>query len=103
MINSEIFTHAILIIAGIISIRLISSFVAFYNYLKFKQTILFAFSDSIPLTFLVAISMLGYSHGIISQDEYFAFILASMIDGLFLMIVIRRVYGWFGFEKKSIN
>jgi hypothetical protein len=47
--------------------------------------------------------MLGYSHGIITQNEYFSFILASMIDGLFLMIVIRKLYGWFGFEKNKKN
>jgi len=102
MITSEILYHALYIILAIICIRLISSFVAFYNYLQFKKTILFALSDSMPLTFLVAISMLGYSHGIITQSEYFAFILASMIDGLFLMIVIRRLYDWFGYQKHKI-
>lgn len=103
MITADILYHALYIILGIISIRFISSFIAFYNYLKWKKTILFALSDSMPLTFLVAISMLGYSHGIITQNEYFAFILASMIDGLFLMIVIRRLYGWFGFEKHTVS
>ena len=105
MINSDILNSALFIIASIISIRLISSFVAFYKYLKLKQTILFAFSDSMPLTFLVAISTLGFAHGVINQNEYFAFILASMIDGLLLMIVIRSLYSWFGFEKniKPIN
>jgi Kef-type K+ transport system membrane component KefB len=71
--------------------------------LKWKQTILFALSSSMPLTFLVAISMLGYSYGIITESEYFSFILASMIDGLFLMVVIRKLYGWFGFEKNKIT
>lgn len=105
MINSDILNSALFIITAIISIRLISSFVAFYKYLKLKQTILFAFSDSMPLTFLVAISTLGFAHGVINQNEYFAFILASMIDGLLLMIVIRSLYSWFGFEKniKPIN
>jgi len=105
MINSDILNSSLFIIASIISIRLISSFVAFYKYLKLKQTILFAFSDSMPLTFLVAISTLGFAHGVINQNEYFAFILASMIDGLLLMIVIRSLYSWFGFEKniKPIN
>ncbi|MDX9743424.1 MAG: cation:proton antiporter [Arcobacteraceae bacterium] len=102
MITADIFYNALYIILAIISIRFLSSFVAFYSYLKLKNTILFALSDSMPLTFLVAISMLGYSHGIITQNEYFSFILASMIDGLFLMIVIRKLYGWFGFEKNKI-
>jgi Kef-type K+ transport system membrane component KefB len=97
----DILYNALYIILAIVLIRLISSFIAFYKYLQFKKTILFALSDSMPLTFLVAISMLGYSHGIISESEYFAFILASMIDGLFLMIVIRKLYAWFGFAKEN--
>ena len=101
MITSDILYHAIYIICGIIFIRLVSSFFAFYRYLQLKKTILFALSDSMPLTFLVAISMLAYQHNIISQSEYFAFILASMLDGLLLMVVIRNLYGWFGFKKST--
>ncbi|NWF66507.1 MAG: cation:proton antiporter [Campylobacterales bacterium] len=99
VLDLEILKHAMLIILAIISIRLISSFVAFYKYLKTKQTILFALSDSMPLTFIVAIAMLAYNNNIISEKEYFSFIIASMIDGLFLMIFIRRLYGWFGMNK----
>ena len=57
-----------------------------------KQTALFALSDSMPLTFMVAISMLSFNFGLITQEEYFSFIIASMIDGLFLMLVIKRLY-----------
>jgi len=74
---------------------LISSFLAFYKYLKFKNTILFALSDSMPLTFLVAVSMVAYEHGLIQQAEYFSFIIASMIDGLLLMVFIRWMYSKF--------
>ena len=61
--------------AAIIIIRLISSYLAFYKYLKFKQTMLFALSDSMPLTFLVAIAMLTYNYGLITQSEYFHLLL----------------------------
>jgi uncharacterized YccA/Bax inhibitor family protein len=77
---------------------------SFYKYLKFKQTALFALSDSMPLTFMVAISMLAYKYGVISQEDYFSFIIASMIDGLFLMILIRKLYKWFDLKNiKSIK
>ena len=66
--------------------------------MKFKQTLLFALSDSMPLTFTVAIAMLSYNYGLITQPEYFSFIIASMVDGLFLMILIRKLYKWFGLE-----
>ncbi|RZV15822.1 cation:proton antiporter [Aliarcobacter butzleri] len=95
MVTLEILHHAIFIMCAIIAIRLISSYLVFYNYLKFKQTALFALSDSMPLTFMVAIAMLSYNYGLISQDEYFSFIIASVIDGLFLMILIRKLYKYF--------
>lgn len=95
MIDFDILKHAFFIIIAIISIRLISSFLSFYKYLKLKQTILFALSDSMPLTFLVAIAMLTYNYGLISQSEYFSFVIASMIDGLVLMILIRKLLVYF--------
>ena len=98
IIDLEILKHAAFIMCAIISIRLISSYLVFFKYLKFKQTLLFALSDSMPLTFTVAIAMLSYNYGLISQSEYFSFIIASMVDGLFLMIFIRKLYKWFGLE-----
>lgn len=92
MITLDILKHAIFIMFSIIIIRLISSYLSFYKYLKFKQTTLFALSDSMPLTFMVAIAMLSLNYGLITQSEYFSFIIASMIDGLFLMIFIRKLY-----------
>ncbi|MCI0500174.1 MAG: cation:proton antiporter [Epsilonproteobacteria bacterium] len=100
MITKDIFLHAFYIVATLVTIRIIASFATFYNYLHWRENILFAFSASIPLTFLVAISMIAFQHHLITQDEYFAFILASMIDGLVMLIVIRKVYGWLGFKKR---
>ncbi len=99
IIDMDILQHAMFIMCAIIFIRLISSYLVFFKYLKFKQTLLFALSDSMPLTFTVAIAMLSYNYGLITQPEYFSFIIASMVDGLFLMILIRKLYKWFGFEK----
>lgn len=102
MITFDILKHAIFIMCAIIIIRLISSYLSFYKYLKFKQTTLFALSDSMPLTFMVAIAMLSFNYGLISQSEYFSFIIASMIDGLFLMIFIRKLYKTFDTKTKII-
>jgi len=99
IIDLEILKHAMFIMTAIISIRLISSYLVFYKYLKFKQTALFALSDSMPLTFTVAIAMLSFNYGLITQSEYFSFIIASMVDGLFLMILIRKLYKWFKLEN----
>lgn len=102
MVTLEILHHAIFIMCAIISIRLISSYLVFYNYLKFKQTMLFALSDSMPLTFMVAIAMLSYNYGLISQNEYFSFIIASMLDGLFLMVLIRKLYKTFDMKTTKL-
>lgn len=102
MVTLEILHHAIFIMCAIIAIRLISSYLVFYNYLKFKQTMLFALSDSMPLTFMVAIAMLSYNYGLISQNEYFSFIIASMLDGLFLMVLIRKLYKAFDIKTTKL-
>ena len=103
MVTLEILKHAIFIMGTIISIRLISSYLVFLNYLKPKQTTLFALSDSMPLTFMVAIAMISYNYGLITQEEYFSFIIASMLDGLILMIVIRKLYKLFKLDNKTIE
>ncbi|MDZ7818925.1 MAG: cation:proton antiporter [Aliarcobacter sp.] len=99
MLNYDILKHAFFIMFAIIVIRLLSSYLAFYRYLKFKQTLLFALSDSMPLTFLVAIAMLTYNYGLITQSEYFSFIIASIIDGLILMLLIRKLHKIFTLNK----
>lgn len=101
MVTIDILQHAFFIMFTIICIRIISSYLVFLNYLKLKQTTLFALSDSMPLTFMVAIAMLSYNYGLISQDEYFSFIIASMLDGLLLMIIIRKLYKYFKLDIKS--
>ncbi|MBL3520663.1 cation:proton antiporter [Aliarcobacter lanthieri] len=95
MINLDILTHALFIMCAIVSIRFVSSYLVFLKFLKPKQTALFALSDSMPLTFMVAIAMLSYNYGLISESEYFSFIIASMLDGLLLMVIIRQLYKLF--------
>jgi Kef-type K+ transport system membrane component KefB len=93
----KILMIALFIASAIIGIRLISSFVAFSSYLGWKNTILFTLSDSMPLTFTVAIATLGYNAHAITHDEYYAFILASMGSGIFLMILIKILHNYFAF------
>jgi Kef-type K+ transport system membrane component KefB len=93
--DTKILTMAFFIASAIIGIRLVSSFVAYSGYLGWKNTILFSLSDSMPLTFTVAIATLGYEAAAITHDEYYAFIVASMGSGIFLMIVIKMIYHFF--------
>jgi Kef-type K+ transport system membrane component KefB len=99
--DPEILKLALFIAVAIIGIRLISSFVAYVGYLGFQNTVLFSFSDSMPLTFTVAIATLGYEANAITRGEYNAFIVASMGSGIFLMIVIKILYTLFEYAKKQ--
>ena len=93
--DPRILQSAFFISAAMISIRFISSMVAYSGYLGFKNTILFSLSDSMPLTFLVAIATLGYEANAIRHDEYYAFIVASMGSGISLMLLIKVLYTFF--------
>ncbi|MBN2721372.1 MAG: cation:proton antiporter [Campylobacterales bacterium] len=87
----EIIEHAFLIIIAMVSVRMISSFVSYYRYLGFKDTILFSLSHSMPLTFLVAIATIAINTRAISMYDYYAFVLAAMIEGIGIMIVIKLI------------
>ncbi len=87
--------RALFIAIGIVGIRLIASMIAYSGYLGFKNTVLFALSDSMPLTFTVAIATLGYNAQAISHEEYYAFIVASMGSGIALMILIKIIFSFF--------
>ncbi len=91
----KILQSALFIAGAIIGIRLISSLVAYSGYFGLKNTILFSLSDSMPLTFTVAIATLGYGAKAITHDEYYAFIVASMGSGILLMIVIKVLFSFF--------
>lgn len=92
ILRTDIITHALFIMAGLVSFRFIGSFLAFHSYLGTRNTVLFALSDSMPLMFIVAVATLGYNAHAISQHEYYAFIVASMLDALTVMIVIKLFY-----------
>lgn len=91
--------RALFIGLGIVGIRLVASMIAYSGYLGFKNTVLFALSDSMPLTFMVAIATLGYNARAISHEEYYAFIVASMASGVVLMILIKIFFYLFKIKE----
>lgn len=93
-LDTKILTMAIFIATVMIVIRLIAS-TAYFGYLGTKDTLLFSLSNSMPLTFMVAVATLGYQAQAITHDEYYAFIVASMGSGIFLMIAIKIIYSFF--------
>ncbi|MDD3468203.1 MAG: cation:proton antiporter, partial [Campylobacterales bacterium] len=95
VLSAEIIKNALFLIACMVSIRLIGSFSAFYGYLGFKNTILFALSDSMPLMFMVAAATLGLQSHTIDAREYSSIVVASMLDAIALMLVIKVLNYYF--------
>lgn len=92
--DDNILQQALFIAIVMIGIRLVAS-MAYYGYLGSKDTLLFSLSNSMPLTFMVAVATLGYQANAITHDEYYAFIVASMGSGIFLMLLIKILYTLF--------
>lgn len=97
--DKEIVTHAVFICGMLFLVRLISSLFTFSIYLGAKNTLLFTLSGSMPLTFLVAIATVAYSGGIIGDRDYYSFVLASMINAVIFMILIKIFHTLFQRQK----
>ncbi|TLE17020.1 cation:proton antiporter [Helicobacter apodemus] len=91
--NPSLFSQTFSIILIMVALRVIAALIAYKNYFKsYKKTILFAFSHSMPLTFLVATAQLGKHFNAISNEEYYAFILAAILESICLSICIKFIY-----------
>lgn len=86
-----IISSAIAITFIMIAIRIIGAML-FYKILKLKECILFALSHAMPLTLLVAITTIAYHTKFIDEAEYMAFILASIIEVLIVMVAIKLTH-----------
>ena len=87
--TQTILYHALWIVCAMVGIRLLASFGAYYTYLRFKATVLYSLSYSMPLTFLVAIATIAVKNGAIGQEEYASFIVAALMEGIIIMTLIQ--------------
>ncbi|MCR4941594.1 MAG: cation:proton antiporter [Campylobacter sp.] len=90
ILDLEIIKTTFFIIICMIVCRFISSLI-FINYLKLKATLLYALSHCMPLTLLVAAATIAYKSGNIDESYYSSFILASLFEAVFAMIMIKIV------------
>ncbi|MWV60947.1 cation:proton antiporter [Helicobacter saguini] len=98
----DIVLNGIYIVFAMLFVRLVSANISFLRYFgTFKNTLLFALSDCMPLTFLVAIASLGLKLGAISNEQYYSLIIAAIFEGIFFTIVIKILYYmWDGKNSK---
>lgn len=91
--DKSIIIHALNICIAMIMVRLIATSIIFSSILKkIKNIILFALSDAMPLTFLVATATLGLTIGAIDKSQYYSFVLAAMMEGIFFTIIIKIIF-----------
>lgn len=90
LFHDGLFAKALLIAFAMISIRLIAS-TLFIKEIGRDKFILLGLSHSMPLTLLIAVTTLAYHSHSITQFYYYAFILASILEVLIVMILIRLI------------
>ncbi|HUH43005.1 MAG TPA: cation:proton antiporter [Sulfurimonas sp.] len=83
-------TKALLITFAMTFMRLVASLV-FIKDLKLVDTLLMGFSHSMPLTLLIAMATLAYNGKSISEINYYALILASLFQAIFITIIIKLI------------
>ncbi|WP_419771172.1 MAG: cation:proton antiporter [Candidatus Marinarcus sp.] len=100
MFHDGLFVRAVAICGSMIMIRLLASLV-FLKVIEKKNIVMLALSHSMPLTLLIAVATLAYHNHSITQSYYYAFILASILEVLFVMFVIRLLQP--RFFKNNVN
>ncbi len=80
--------RAVLIASAMILIRIIAS-TLFIKDMGWNRFYMIGLSHSMPLTLLIAVATLAYHNQSITQFYYYAFILASIIEVLVVMVAIR--------------
>ncbi|MFP4331878.1 MAG: cation:proton antiporter [Campylobacterales bacterium] len=91
MMSQEVMLKILYITLFMFMMRLIAAFTVYYRELKFKNTLLFALSHSMPLTFLIAIASIGYQTSSISTNDYYAFVASAAIEALVFLMVIKII------------
>ncbi len=90
LFDEGLFATALIITLAMIFIRLCASML-YIKDIGVKNFLLLGLSHSMPLTLLIAVSTLAYHSHSITQFYYYAFILASILEVLIVMILIRVI------------
>ena len=93
---------ALLVTGLMIGIRLLAAMV-FNQVGSIKDSMLLGLSHSMPLTLLIAIATLAYHQHSIDTFHYYAFILASLFEVIFVMLAIKLIVHPPAFIKKFFH
>ncbi len=91
--NPNLLAHAFFIAASMASMHFCAALITYLGYFKtLRNTLFFAFSNSMPLTFLVATATLGIQLQAITQEDYYAFVIAALLEGVLFTLAIKFIH-----------
>jgi Kef-type K+ transport system membrane component KefB len=90
LLDWNLVIKAFLITFAMIVIRLLASLL-FVKEMGWNKFFMLGLSHAMPLTLLIAVSTIAYNNHSITQEYYYAFILASILEVLLVMVVIRII------------
>ena len=74
-----------------IILRIISSFL-FFKDLKFKNTVLFGLSLSMPLTLMIATATLAYQNRVINDYWFTVFVFTAVLEVIIVMLTVKLLH-----------
>ncbi|GHP36523.1 sodium:proton antiporter [Helicobacter pylori] len=91
-LNPHLILQGILIVIAMLSLHLITSTLLWRQYFKeAKYLFSFALGASMPLTFLVTTAAVGLKAQAISQNTYYALLMAAIFEGVLFTIAIKML------------
>ncbi len=90
LISLKLITDALILTFLMIVLRVVSSFL-FFKELKLKNTILFGFSLSMPLTLLIAIATLAYQNDVLNDYWFTVVVTAAVLEVIVTMLGIKYI------------
>ena len=100
LLNSDLVLKALLITLAMIVIRFIASML-FIKEMGLNRFFMLGLSHSMPLTLLIAVSTIAYNNHSITQEYYYAFVLAAILEVLLVMVIIRIITSLVSFRNNN--
>uniref|UniRef100_UPI00404877F6 cation:proton antiporter n=1 Tax=Aliarcobacter sp. TaxID=2321116 RepID=UPI00404877F6 len=88
ILNWDLVQKAFLITLAMIVIRLLASLL-FVKEMGWNKFYMLGLSHAMPLTLLIAVTTIAFNNHSITQEYYYAFILAAILEVLLVMVIIR--------------
>ncbi|MDR1451296.1 MAG: cation:proton antiporter [Helicobacteraceae bacterium] len=89
ILQADIALAAALIFFAMTAIRISASLIAFRGVFTALDRLRVGLSQSMPLTFLVAVATIGYEGELLNQNEYSSFIVASVAEVAVIMLFVK--------------